>query len=270
MDSCCILKRVRTREIAQERGAVVRVESRQGKGNVMRRMLQDVEAQVYIVVDGDDTYDPAIAPKMVRMVVEEHLAMVVARRIHVETAAYRPGHVSGNLMFTRAVDLLFGSAFTDIFSGYRAFSAAFVKSFPTASQGFEIETELSVHALTLRLPVGEIDTSYRPRPTGSESKLNTYRDGWRILWMVFKLFRTELPKMFYSIFGWIFTLLALILAAPIFVTFYQTGLVPRIPTALLSTGLILSAMLSFVCGHILDNVTQGRREAKLLAYLAAR
>src|SRR5271165_1579035 len=255
---------------ARQAGAIVRSETMQGKGNVVRRMLSDVEADIYVLTDGDGTYDPADAPKMVRLVQEEQYAMVVGRRISLDSGAYRRGHVFGNRLFTRAVEWLFGRTFTDILSGYRALSLPFVRSFPAASAGFEIETELTIHALTLRLPVREIETAYSIRPEGSESKLNTYRDGFRIIGMIIRLFRSERPQLFYSLIGFGLWLLALVLAYPLFVTFVQTGLVPRLPTAVLATGIAIAGLLSFSCGLILDTVTRGRREAKLLAYLAAR
>jgi glycosyltransferase involved in cell wall biosynthesis len=255
---------------ARQAGAMVRTESMQGKGNVVRRMLSDVEADIYLVVDGDGTYDPADAPEMVRLVRDEQFAMIVGRRISKDAGAYRRGHVFGNRLFTQAVDWLFGRTFTDILSGYRALSRPFVKSFPPASSGFEIETELTVHALTLRLPVREIETAYRMRPEGSESKLNTYRDGFRIVGMILRLFRSERPQLFYSLIGFSLWLIALLLAYPLFVTFVETGLVPRLPTAVLATGIAISGLLSFSCGLILDTVTRGRREAKLLAYLSAK
>lgn len=259
----------RTREVAAQAGAIVRSEPQQGKGSVMRRMLSEIDADVYVTVDGDDTYDASLAPELVNALVDQRLAMVVGRRIHTEKEAYRRGHVLGNHMFTSAVEWLFGRTFTDILSGYRVFSRAFVQSFPTASRGFEIETELTVHALTLNLPVQEIDTPYKSRPEGSVSKLNTYRDGWRILMMILRLFRTERPQLFYTLLGCGLMLAAVILIIPVVLEFVETGLVPRFPTAILSTGIAISALLSFACGQILDNVTHGRREAKRLAYLSA-
>ena len=253
---------------AAEAGAIVRREAQQGKGNVVRRMLRDVEADVYVLVDGDDTYDAAAAPDMVRMLLEENLAMVVGRRVHQHADAYRPGHVLGNKMFTSAVDRLFGRTFTDILSGYRVFSRRFAKSFPLASSAFEVETELSVHALTLKLPVAEVDTVYKVRPAGSVSKLETYRDGFRILYRIVQLFRSERPQLFYSTIGFFLLFISAVLAYPLVVTFLKTGLVPRFPTAILATGTALSGLLSFSNGFILDTVTQGRREAKHLAYLA--
>jgi glycosyltransferase involved in cell wall biosynthesis len=261
--------RDRTKEIALANGAIVRSEPGQGKGNVVRRMFCDIEADVYVMVDGDATYEAAAMPRLVDLLVKENYAMVVGRRVHAETAAYRPGHVFGNQMFTTAVETLFGRTFKDILSGYRIMSRRFVKSFPVNSKGFEIETELTVHALTLRLPVTEADTVYGARPEGSASKLNTYRDGYRILRMIISLFRSEKPKQFYSLIGWLLFVLAIGLGIPLVITYFQTGLVPRIPTAVLITGLLIASLLSFVAGYILDTVTQGRREAKLLAYMNA-
>ncbi len=254
--------------LAEEAGAIVRREPQQGKGNVVRRMLSDIDADVYVMVDGDDTYDATVAPRMVQMIIDQSLAMVVARRIHQQAEAYRPGHVLGNQVFTGAVEKLFGRTFTDILSGYRALSRRFVKSFPSASAGFEVETELSVHALTLKLPVAEIDTLYRMRPEGSVSKLSTYADGFRILNMIIQLLRSERPQLFYSVIGASLLLLSAALAYPLVITFIKTGLVPRFPTAILATGTALSGLLSFCNGFVLDTVTQGRREAKQLAYLA--
>jgi len=258
----------RTCAIAAAAGAIVRNEPQQGKGSVMRRMMSEIDADVFVTVDGDDTYDAASAPALVSALIDNRLAMVVARRVHTEKEAYRRGHVLGNLMFTRAVEWLFGRTFTDILSGYRVFSRAFVQSFPTGSRGFEIETELTVHALTLSLPVQEIDTPYKSRPEGSVSKLHTYRDGWRISMMILRLFRTERPQLFYTLIGLFLLAISVILIVPVILAFIETGLVLRFPTAILSTGIAISALLSFACGLILDTVTQGRREAKMLAYLA--
>ena len=261
--------RDRTGEEARNAGAMVRRETVQGKGRVVRRMFADIEAAYYVLVDGDDTYDASIAPQMVAAVREENIAMLVGRRIHDSTAAYRPGHVLGNQLFTGSVARLFGRNLSDILSGYRVFSRAFVKSFPVSSGGFEIETELTVHALTLGLPISEVSTTYRERPAGSVSKLNTYRDGIRILWMIFTLFKNEKPLGFFSIFGGVCLAVSVLLAWPVVLTFLETGLVPRFPTAILATGLALYALIMFACGLILDTVTKGRREMKLLSYLNA-
>ena len=260
--------RDRTKAVAAAAGAVVRSETQQGKGRVVRRMFADVEADVYIMADGDLTYDPASAPEMVRMILAEELDMVVGTRRHEEAEAYRGGHVIGNRLFTRLLAGLFGRSFTDIFSGYRAFSRRFVKSFPVLSEGFEIETEMSVHSLELRMPVGELETRYLARPEGSHSKLSTFRDGWRILKTIVTLYRIERPVLFFGGIGLLLVLAALILALPLVVTYVQTGLVPRFPTAILVTGMMIVAVLCFFAGLILDTVTRGRREMRRLAYLS--
>jgi len=260
--------RDRTAEIARAAGAVVRTERQQGKGHVVRRMFADVEADIYVMADGDLTYDPKAAPVMVRMLVEEQFDMVVGTRQHDVAEAYRGGHVIGNRLFTGLLARLFGRSFTDIFSGYRAFSRRFVKSFPVLSEGFEIETEMSVHALELRMPVGELVTSYGARPEGSTSKLSTYRDGWRILKTIGTLYRVERPVLFYGGVAGLLLAAAIVLAVPLFITYIDTGLVPRFPTAILATGLVIIAVLSFFAGLILDTVTRGRREVRRLAYLA--
>jgi glycosyltransferase involved in cell wall biosynthesis len=259
-----------TARVAAQAGAVVRPERRQGKGWVVRRMFAEIEADFYVLVDGDDTYDASIAPEMLALASEQRLAMLVGRRVAVSSGAYRPGHRWGNRMFTRSIALLFGSSLEDILSGYRVFSREFVKSFPAFSGGFEIETELTVHALTLGLPVAEIATVYKERPDGSSSKLNKYTDGTRILWTIFTLSKNEQPFVFFSVWSLVLLITSLILAYPIFTTFLETGLVPRFPTAILATGLAVSALVLFACGLILDTVTKGRREMKLLQYLNAR
>ena len=258
----------RTREIAAGAGAVVRTERQQGKGHVVRRMFADIDADVYVMADGDLTYDPKAAPAMVDQMLAEQLDMVVGTRRHEEKEAYRGGHVLGNKLFTGILSGLFGRSFTDIFSGYRVFSRRFVKSFPVLSAGFEIETEISVHALELRMPVGEVETAYGARPEGSHSKLSTYSDGWRILRTIVTLYRMERPALFYGVIGAFLLALALVLAIPLIVTYLQTGLVPRFPTAILVTGITVIAVLSFFAGLILDTVTRGRREVRRLAYLA--
>ncbi|HVO99138.1 MAG TPA: glycosyltransferase [Bryobacteraceae bacterium] len=256
-----------TARAAADAGAIVRHEPSPGKGAVVRRMFAEIEADYYVLVDGDGTYDASIAPRMIAMAEEQRLAMLVARRVEESSGAFRRGHRFGNRMFTRSVAMLFGASLRDLLSGYRVFSRRFVKSFPGFSRGFEIETELTVHALTLRLPVGEIDTAYKERSTGSASKLNKYTDGTRILWTIFTLFKNERPFVFFSLLGALFLAVALVLAYPVFVTFLKTGLVPRFPTAILATGLTISAMVLFACGLIIDTVTKGRREIRLLAYL---
>jgi glycosyltransferase involved in cell wall biosynthesis len=258
----------RTVELARAAGAVVRTERQQGKGHVVRRMFADIDADIYVMADGDLTYDPKAAPDMVRMLVEQQFDMVVGTRQHEEAGAYRGGHVIGNRLFTGLLARLFGRSFTDIFSGYRVFSRRFVKSFPALSEGFEIETEISVHALELRMPVGELVTSYGARPEGSDSKLSTYRDGWRILKTIGTLYRVERPVLFYGGLASLLLVTAIILAVPLLITYLDTGLVPRFPTAILATGLVIVAVLSFFAGLILDTVTRGRREMRRIAYLA--
>ncbi|WP_407159184.1 glycosyltransferase family 2 protein [Bradyrhizobium sp. STM 3557] len=258
----------RTIAVAREAGAEVRSERRQGKGHVVRRMFADIDADVYVLVDGDATYDAPSAPRMIERLVDEHLDMVVGLRVDQEQAAYRMGHRTGNWMLTRFLAEVFGQAFKDILSGYRVFSRRFVKSFPVLSDGFEIETELSVHALELALPVAEVATPYYARPEGSVSKLNTWRDGFRILGTILKLYRSEKPLRFFTAIGIFLALLSIGFAVPIFVTFIETGLVPRLPTAVLSMGLMIVALLSASSGLVLDTVTRGRREMKLLAYLS--
>jgi glycosyltransferase involved in cell wall biosynthesis len=253
---------------ARAAGAVVRREPLQGKGHVVRRMFADVDADVYLMADGDATYDAAMASKMVELLVDQNLDMVVARRIHEEQAAYRRGHVLGNKMFTGFLAKLFGSArFSDVFSGYRAFSRRFVKSFPALAQGFETETELSVHALTLDMPVAEVDAKYGKRPEGSASKLRTYRDGARILRVMLTLFKNERPLAFFAIVALLLALVSIGLSVPVFITYLETGLVPRFPTAILSASIMVLAFLSLASGIVLDTVTRGRRELKRLAYL---
>ena len=253
--------------IAAEAGAIVRSEKMQGKGNVVRRMFADVDADIYIMADGDATYDAAAAPALVKQLIDENLDMVVGARKSEVDAAYRRGHRFGNAMLTGMLAQLFGRSFSDILSGYRVFSKRFVKSFPVLSSGFEIETEISVHALELTMPVAEQVTAYAARPEGSESKLNTYRDGWRILKTIIMLFRSERPMTFFGVVAALLALLAIILAVPLAITYMQTGLVPRLPTALLSTGLIILSAMSMMCGLILDTVVRGRLEMRRLAYL---
>jgi glycosyltransferase involved in cell wall biosynthesis len=256
--------------VARAAGAVVRRETHQGKGNVVRRMFSDIDADVYVLVDGDATYDAPSAPGMIALLLEDRLDMVVAARVHADEAAYRRGHVTGNRLLTGFVDTVFGSAFTDILSGYRAFSRRFVKSFPVLSGGFEIETELTIHALELELPIAEIRTPYYARPEGSESKLSTWRDGFRILGTILKLYRSERPLRFFSSIGIGLAAISIVLAIPIVITFLERGTVPRLPTAILAMGLMLAAYVSIAAGLILDTVTRGRREVKLLAYLEQR
>jgi hypothetical protein len=231
-------------------------------------MFADIDADVYLMCDGDITYDAASAPALIAKLVSENLDMVVGCRVDQEVAAYRAGHRFGNALFTGFVANLFGNRFTDILSGYRAFSRRFVKSFPALSNGFEIETELTVHALQLRMPIGEIDTPYGARLEGSQSKLSTYRDGFRIMTMITKLFKNERPLFFYGLIFGLLAVLSLVLSVPLVTTYLETGLVPRLPTAVLVASMMLLAFLSLTCGLILDTVTHGRREIKRLAYLA--
>ena len=260
----------RTVEVARAAGAIVRGEKHQGKGHVVRRMFSDIEADVYVLVDGDATYDAPSAGAMIARLFAERLDMVVGARVHREEAAYRLGHRFGNRLLTAFVANVFGNTFRDILSGYRVFSRRFVKSFPVLSGGFEIETELTAHALVLELPVAEIETPYFSRPAGSHSKLNTWRDGIRILGTIVKLYRSERPLGFFSGIGISLGIMAVGIAIPVFVTYVQEGLVPRLPTAVLSTGLMVLAALAIACGLVLDTVTRGRREVKRLAYLSHR
>ena len=260
----------RTVEVARAAGATVRRERRQGKGHVVRRMFGDVDADIYVLVDGDATYHAPSVHAMIARLLDGGLDMVVGTRRDQEEAAYRPGHRLGNAILTGFVSRVFGAAFADMLSGYRVISRRFVKSFPALSGGFEIETELTVHALNLELPVAEVETPYFARPAGSVSKLSTWRDGARILRTIVRLYRAERPLPFFSGIGGLLALIAIALAVPIFVTYVEQGLVPRLPTALLSTGLMILACLSVACGLVLDTVTRGRREMKMLAYLAQK
>ena len=254
-------------ELAANAGAIVRRVAQQGKGHVVRRMFADVEADIYVMADGDATYEAAAAPRLVAAMLEDNLDMVVgARRSEVEEA-YRRGHRFGNWALTSLLKQLFGRSFTDILTGYRVFSRRFVKSFPVLSAGFEIETEISVHALELAMPVSEIMTVYGARPEGSASKLSTYRDGWRILRTIFTLYRIEKPILFFGIIATLLAAAGIVLATPLIITYIETGLVPRFPTAILVTGLMILATLSGMCGLILDTVVRGRREIRRLAYL---
>src|SRR6201747_59980 len=258
----------RTIAVAVEAGAKVRSERRQGKGHVVRRMFADIDADIYVLVDGDATYDAASAPRMIDALLSDHLDMVVGFRVDQAEAAYRPGHRTGNRMLTGFLASVFGQAFKDILSGYRVFSRRFVKSFPVLSDGFEIETELSVHALELALPVAEIETPYYARPEGSFSKLNTWSDGFRILGTILKLYRSEKPLRFFTAIGVFLMLVSIGLAIPVVITYLEEGIVPPLPAAVPSIGLMILAVLSVSSGLVLDTVTRGRREIKLLAYLA--
>ncbi len=257
-----------TAGVARAAGARVIEVPLQGKGNVVRRGFADIDADVYVLVDGDDTYEAAAAPRLVRRLLDDGLDMVVGARRDQEKAAYRPGHRIGNVLLTRCAGILFGNSFDDMLSGYRVFSRRYVRSFAAHARGFEIETELAVHALQLRMPVAEVDTAYGVRPEGSESKLSTWRDGWRILRTIAKLFKSERPLLFFSIGGIASMVLSVVLAVPLLVTYLETGLVPRFPTAVLCAALALMGFLLLACGLILDTVTCGRIEAKHMAYLA--
>ena len=256
-----------TADSAREAGAVVRFEPLRGKGNVVRRMFADVEADVYVLVDGDDTYDASVAPALIERLVSGQLDMVNGARVTEVEAAYRPGHQFGNALLTGMVARIFGDRFKDILSGYRVLSRRFVKSFPALSTGFETETELTVHALELRMPVAEIETAYKERPAGSASKLRTFRDGFRILRTILILLKEERPLAFFTAAFAILAAVAIALAIPILVTYERTGLVPRFPTAILAMGTMLLAFLSLTCGLVLDTVSRGRRELKRVAYL---
>ena len=257
-----------TAQVAADAGAIVRKETQQGKGHVVRRMFSDVEASVFVLVDGDDTYDAASVGKLVDTLLSEHVDTVNARRVSNMETAYPFGHQFGNRMLTGIVNWLFGKRCTDILSGYRAFSRRFVKSFPALSTGFEIETELTVHGLSLNIPMAEIDTPYKDRPEDSDSKLNTYRDGFRILWTIMILTKDYRPFFFYSIISGALAGLSLAIGIPIVIDFLNTGLVPRFPTAFLSASVMVLAFLSLATGLILDSVARGRREVKRLHYLA--
>jgi glycosyltransferase involved in cell wall biosynthesis len=257
----------RTVEVAREAGAIVRTETLQGKGNVVRRMFADIEADVFVMTDGDNTYDASAAPMMVKKLLDEGLDLLNGKRIHKDTEAYRPGHQFGNTLLTSLVAMIFGKRFDDMLSGYKVFSRRFAKSFPSLSGGFEIETELTVHALELRMPVAEIETAYGARPEGSESKLSTFTDGYRILKMIGILIKEERPLQFFSSIAGLITIMAIIISIPVITTYIDTGLVPRLPTAVLAMGMILIGFLSLVCGLILDTVTRGRQELKRLQYL---
>ncbi len=260
----------RTAAVAREAGAIVRTELRQGKGNVMRRMFADVEADIYVLADGDDTYDAAQAPELVAKLVDEELDLVTGRRVHTEAAAYRMGHVWGNKMLTGLTALMFGIELRDMLSGYRIMSRRFVKSFPFTAEGFAIETEMTVHAVRLLMPMAEVDTRYRERPAGTASKLNTYRDGFRILFKIAHLIREERPLFFFSVIAAILAAVSGMLGWSLLLEFIETSKVPRLPTALLATGLMVIAFLSLMSGLILDTVTRGRWESKRMAYLALR
>ena len=257
----------RTMEVARQAGAIVRREPLQGKGNVVRRMFADIEADIYVLVDGDATYDAASAPMMIQKLLDEQLDMVNGARVTAIEKAYRPGHKFGNWLLTTMVSLIFGNRFKDMLSGYRVFSRRYVKSFPALAAGFETETELTVHALELRMPTAEVETPYKDRPEGSVSKLSTFKDGFRILWTIIVLVKEERPMQFFTLLAGFFCLLALAIIVPVVQEYLATGLVRRFPTAILSTGLVILGFLSMTCGLVLDTVTRGRREMKRMRYL---
>ena len=253
---------------AREAGAVVRTEMRQGKGNVMRRMFADIEADIYIIVDGDDTYDASVAPELVRKLVDDGLDIVSGQRIATGQAAYRAGHVLGNKLLTGLTAMIFRVKLNDMLTGYRIMSRRFVKSFPFTAQGFGIETELTVHAVRLLMPMVEVETRYKERPEGSVSKLSTYRDGFKILFTIASLLREERPLIFFSAIFVLLFLFSTAIGTPVVLEYFHTGLVPRLPTALVAVGAMVLAFLSLASGLILDTVTRGRWEDKRMAYLA--
>lgn len=259
-----------TDEVARQAGAIVRYEPQPGKGNVIRRMFADIEADIYILVDGDSTYEAAAVSRLIGRLLNEQLDMVVGARRSPEKdkEAYRFGHRSGNQFLTSVVRLQFGARLDDMLSGYRIFSRRFVKSFPAISNGFEIETELTIHTLELRLPFVEEPILYQSRPTGSESKLNTISDGFRVLGTSFLLLKEARPFIFFGLFFIIFSGLALLLMIPVLQTYLQTGLVPRFPTVIIAASLMSLGFVFFTCGLILDSVARGRRELKRMAYLS--
>ena len=257
-----------TAQAARAAGALTGHEALQGKGHVVRRMFADIEADIYVLVDGDGTYDPSAAPGMVALLREARLDMVTATRVTAAVQAYRPGHRAGNAMLSGLVAVLFGARATDMLSGYRAFSRRFVKSFPALAGGFETETELTVHALQLAMPIAELPAPYRARAAGSSSKLRTVRDGLRILRLILMLVKDERPLPFFSLAGLVLLLLGLLCGLPVVVEFWRSGLVPRLPTAIVAAALVALSFLSLACGLILDSVGRGRREVKRLAYLA--
>jgi glycosyltransferase involved in cell wall biosynthesis len=257
-----------TSEIAKAHGAIVNYEPNKGKGNVVRRMFADIVADIYIILDGDETYDVSMAPLMINKLIDENLDMVVGtRKAAIAKDAYRSGHIFGNWVLTSAVSIAFNSGFTDMLSGYRVMSHRFVKSFPVNSNGFEIETEMTVHALQLKTPFSEVETSYDARPEGSQSKLNTWSDGFRILGMIVLLIKEYKPFQFFGIFSIVLAIISFMLSVPIILTWIDTGLVPRLPTAILSMGIMILAVISLSSGIILDSVSRARLEKKRLQYL---
>lgn len=259
-----------TAAVAASAGAIVRSERRQGKGNVVRRMFSDIDADAYLIVDGDATYDASEAPAMIRELLSGPYDKVNGVRIHASKQAYRPGHLIGNRLLTSLVSLFFGDQSRDMLSGYKALSRRFVKTFPAVSAGFEIETELLIHALELGVPMSEVETHYKERPAGSLSKLATYKDGFRILWVIFHLIRDLLPLPFFLSIAAVLALIAIGFGTPVFLNYLSTGLVPRFPTLIAVSAAMILAFLSVFAGLILDSVARGRKEAKLLAYLSYR
>lgn len=256
-----------TKENAEAAGAIVREEYQQGKGNVVRRMFRDIVADFYIMVDGDDTYDPSVAVRMLEIAKKGPYDLINCIRTDNDKSAYRSGHRWGNTMLTGVVRTIFGDRVRDMLSGYKLFSRRFVKSFPASSNGFDIETEITIHALELAMPVAHVEGVYGARPEGSESKLSTYRDGLVILGMIIKLFKHERPLQFFSVIAALLSTISLILGIPVVIAFFYTGEVHRLPTAVLAMGIMLMAAFSFMTGLILDTVTRGRKEARMLAYL---
>ena len=254
-------------ELARRAGATVRAETRQGKGFVVRRMFADVEADIYVMCDADSTYEIAAAPRLIARLIEDGLDMVVGSRSAISSSAYRPAHKFGNWLLSTLVQRIFGKGFDDMLSGYRVFSRRFVKSFPVMAQGFEVETELTIHALELEMPCAEVETAFRDRPAGSVSKLRTVADGLRILGTIAGLLKQERPFALFGFAAGFLAVVALALAYPLVVEYLATGLVPRLPTAVLATGVMLLAYLSLFSGLILANVTRSRQEAKRLRYL---
>src|SRR2546423_757702 len=257
-----------TAAAAATAGAEVRTEVLQGKGNVVRRMFADIDADIYVLVDGDDTYDATAAPLMVNALLKDQLDMVCGQRIAHLRAAYRAGHRFGNSLLTGLTNFIFGQRVSDMLTGFRVFSRRFVKSFPALSVGFETETELTIHALELRMPIAEIPTNYKERPEGSASKLRTYADGMRILSTIVLLLKEERPLLFFGVGGLLLFATGLLLGGPVIAEYWRTQLVPRLPTAVLATGFVILSFLSLTCGFILDSVSRGRKEVKRLAYLA--
>jgi glycosyltransferase involved in cell wall biosynthesis len=257
-----------TRAVAEDAGALVRTEELQGKGNVVRRMFSDIDADYYVLIDGDDTYDVSASLELLKCAIDRNLDMVNGSRVNVGSDAYRPGHMLGNRMLTKIVAMIFGDRISDMLSGFRVFSRRFVKSFPALSSGFEIETELTIHALELKLPITEIKTEYKGRLEGSESKLRTYRDGLMILKLIATLVKEERPLQFFALVSGVLSVLSVFLAWPIVTEYLQTGMVPRFPTAILSSAIMLLAFLSLFTGMVLDTVTHGRREMKRMWYLS--